>query len=684
MIGLTIGAAVGGALVGAVATNDREERFEAVSRLRIEVESVDTKEWLRREGIRMRDHGPALIEVSGFVDVERPLVISSEVGLRIAARAATEVEAIEIANALLGVAITDRYRTVSATFHDDLRLAELAAGVPSPRRAQRPHLVVPADMNPLPSSSMSLADLKAQAMIELSQLAQPAHDAARLRAPRWATAAGSSVAAALVALLVMVGPPHRWRWLLLLHDPGTQQREHSPTSQRFLSIALLLCMIALVPGPGPVAATIALTAFAIGWGLRAWVRSPSDGLTIVLWIWLLSPLAERLIEWQDRDAPTDLVRATPVLLTVAILPLLVRRFDWRLPVARVIGWSAGPAALAVVVGLVEHGPRRAISGAGVWLAPIAVAALAASTLRTDIAATITGWFRTASIGTGAYAIVQFVWVPPWDSAWLDRTTVASFGRAESFGLRVFSTTASPAAFGAFCMCALLLAAVVPHRHQVPSVVLAAVPLALTLHRTSWVGAAIGLTILAMRRGAGTQRRVIVAGALVMIVGAMAVAPVRDRVTDSASSGLEDRSITARVDHHRDVLRRLVQDPLGSGFGSTGTGARIDGAGGSNDSTILDMMRTFGWSAIAAFAASVMWVARRRPRVNTTLDLADAGWLAILALAVTVPLTNVLESTSGALTWAVFAIATATRPGATANSADLLRDTSVAGTREART
>jgi hypothetical protein len=102
-------------------------------------------------------------------------------------------------------------------------------------------------------------------------------------------------------------------------------------------------------------------------------------------------------------------------------------------------------------------------------------------------------FMVVSPIIGGYAIWQYVSPQDWDRYWMLHVsgTISVLGLPEPFQVRVFSTMNSPASYGTFAACGLLLFGFCSRGWQLLLLALIAPGLLFTYYRTAWISLALG-------------------------------------------------------------------------------------------------------------------------------------------------------------------------------------------------
>ena len=384
---------------------------------------------------------------------------------------------------------------------------------------------------------------------------------------------------------------------------------------------------------------------------------------LAMWLWLLAPLVRRVVDWL-----TIYHDASPVLLAaplVSLMALLSARSRREIVVLAAVA-AAYLAALAgigygAMVGLVTVGLVPVAGASLELLAPLALgAAVLLSPDRDGLRETVERLARWGLLLVGGYTVAQFFLLPAWDEAWISDSGISSTGTAEALVVRAFGTlnSAGPLAYTMSSLILLILCA----RGRRPAfdsvaLVVGYLALALSLVRGAWLAHVVALVfLLAVRRIRLGPVVAVAAGILAVgaIFGGAIVDQVTARVDASIEAGTADTSLNARFDLQTDLLASIVEDPWGTGLGSTGLATQLDDTGGGGiqnvDSGVFETLLTtgllVGGAVILALGVAVL-VALGRGRANELL----AGPAAVsLGLFVGLVFTDTRKGVYGSLLW----------------------------------
>ena len=272
--------------------------------------------------------------------------------------------------------------------------------------------------------------------------------------------------------------------------------------------------------------------------LWLYFKSPARYIGFMWWLWFLSPEVRRLADWSQgrlHADQSDPGRAARVTMISALS--LMRHY-------RVLDATARPAGAAdparhsptrFMIGVVSSGPLAATYDLANWLYPILIGFHIMAHTR-DYPAyreTILNTFIWGMLVMGAYGIVQFFIMPPWDALWMLGSQMNSQGDPVPMGVRVFSTMNSS---GPFALVAMMGAMVFVMAAYAPLALdrarrWASSAFGLSLVRSTWGGWVIALLMQLVKSNNKVRLR-IVAGAVLLAalcVPLLAVGPVADRM-----------------------------------------------------------------------------------------------------------------------------------------------------------
>jgi hypothetical protein len=398
------------------------------------------------------------------------------------------------------------------------------------------------------------------------------------------------------------GSAHRARWLLPL-----------------LPLATILCLALGLHAW----LKLVYPAMAIVLGLALFRWHPSGYLAFSLWLWFLSPLVRRLVDYRVGWDETSTILVTPLLVTGICCASFIRHLP-KLRQKPLIPFGIVAATLLYgwLLGLLEYGLASTTYTFLLYAVPLCFGFhIAVHWRRYDTYRATLIRVMTVAVGVmGLYGIWQFFSPQPWDAYWMENADMSSIGYPQPMMVRVFSTLNSPQPYGMVTMCGLLiLLSGRPTLHW-----LAGVPgylgLLLSLVRTAWLGWMVAFAVYLAYASTRSRVRVIaVILPLATLVLVLSATPALERVVDrrfeTFTSLSEDLSLLHRVQLYSNFISSMQGDagasgvefhPLGNGLGGTGGGARLseEWARVDFDSGIIDIIQAFGLAGGLAFYTAI--------------------------------------------------------------------------------
>ena len=346
-----------------------------------------------------------------------------------------------------------------------------------------------------------------------------------------------------------------------------------------------------------------VTALAVAIFLYLWHPILYIGFT--WWIWFLTPLATRLVDYRIGWDPTRQMLVAPYLVVFITIGSLLRH----LPRA---GKQGGmPFILAFIgvlygflVGLIHNEPVAVARGFLDWLSPIIFAFHLYINWRDypSYRQNLQRIFLWGVLILGIYGIYQFVVAPEWDRYWLIESKMfTSSGDPEPFGMRVWSALHSPGPFSSVMQTGLLLLFTSSGALIFPASAVGYLSFLLAQVRTSWLGWLLGIVMIFGSVKTRIQMRLI-AIILIMVMCVIPltnIEPISEVVTgrlESFSNLEKDTSFRDRSGSYDKNLSLALSNVLGNGLGNIWT---VDEETGQIevlvlDSGILDTFFTLGW------------------------------------------------------------------------------------------
>ena len=234
-------------------------------------------------------------------------------------------------------------------------------------------------------------------------------------------------------------------------------------------------------------------------GLFLYLRHPIHYIGFTWWIWFLTPLITRLVDYRVGWDPTRQMLIAPYLVVFLTIFTFLKHLPSSLRqgglpfLLSVIGVSYG-----CLIGLIYNQPLPVVRSFLDWLSPIIFAFHLFSnwrdypTYRQHLQRT----FIWCVIILGSYGVYQFVVAPEWDRYWLIQSKMfTSAGDPIPFGMRIWSTLHSSGPFGTVMQTGLLLLFTSTGPLIFPASAVGYLSFLLSQVRTSWGGWLLGIIII---------------------------------------------------------------------------------------------------------------------------------------------------------------------------------------------
>ncbi|MFW9263212.1 glucose-6-phosphate isomerase [Nostoc sp. KVJ20] len=336
-----------------------------------------------------------------------------------------------------------------------------------------------------------------------------------------------------------------------------------------------------------------------------YLRHPILYISFTWWIWFLTPLATRLVDYRvGWDASRQMLIA-PYLVVFVTIATFLRHLP------RASRQGGLPFVLAFIgvfygflVGLIYNPPIPVARGLLDWLSPIIFAFHLFTNWRDypSYRQNIQRTFLWCVLILGAYGVYQFVVAPEWDRYWLIESKLfTSSGNPVPFGMRVWSTLHSVGPFGAVMQAGLLLLFTSSGNLIFPASAVGYLSFLLTQARTNWGGWLFGVIMIMGSVKTRIQMRLIgiIVVMAICVVPLTTIEPIAGVVAtrlETLSSLEDDGSFQDRSGSYDKNLGLALSNGLGNGLGNIW---KVNEKTGQIevvviDSGILDMFFTLGW------------------------------------------------------------------------------------------
>jgi hypothetical protein len=397
---------------------------------------------------------------------------------------------------------------------------------------------------------------------------------------------------------------------------------YSPEDRAAQSWIVISCFILLIATCyfGGAASLLRLvfpvTSFMVG--VFLYLRHPILYIGFTWWIWFLTPLFTRLVDYRVGWDPTRQMLIAPYLVVFITIATFIKN----LPSA--IRQGALPFVLAFIgvfygflIGLIFNQPVPVIRGFLDWLSPIIFAFHLFTNWRDypNYRQLMQRVFIWCVLITGAYGIYQFVLAPEWDKMWLIESKMfTSAGSPIPFGMRVWSTMHSPGPFGTVMQTGLLLLFTSSGPLIFPASAVGYLSFLLSQVRTSWGGWLLGIILILGSVKAKIQMRLVVIILLMAlcVVPLVTIEPISKVVTtrlESFTNLEKDGSFQDRSKTYDRNLNLALSTGLGNGLGNIW---KVNEKTGQIeviviDSGILDMFFTLGWFGAIPYIGGLLLI-----------------------------------------------------------------------------
>ncbi len=435
-----------------------------------------------------------------------------------------------------------------------------------------------------------------------------------------------------------------------------------------------LALVALLAGTAVLAVAlpaVARPAFVLGSaivGTMAWRESCGSSIETALTLYVFAPFLRRLVDVSIGFDPASTMLIGPVLAiaipTVELRHLLYRREpddEALLPLLLVGACITYGMLISAFAGEFASLGTAALK----MYAPLLYGAWIIRRVRRDpgaLDATTRAFFVLAPI-VGVYGVWQYIDPSDWDRYWMLSVsgTISVLGRPEPYQVRVFSMMNSPASFGTYAACGVLLFGFC--RKGLTAMLLAAViglGLLFTYYRTAWIALALGIGYCSLfgqtRKRAGLISVVIVVATILAAGSADFGDAIIDRLQTFTGSMSEDGSGKARLGQLFETYRLVEEMAYGLGFARLSTPFNgVDAADGEVVTSIIAMGVLVG----SVYMVGLIWAcvqALLRIRGDADRRLIVTGAV-IVGMLASVPLTSVTSGEIGLLLWVFIALAT---------------------------
>jgi hypothetical protein len=405
----------------------------------------------------------------------------------------------------------------------------------------------------------------------------------------------------------------------IARNPAPLPRPHAARDQTRVVLGLFCAAIAVFLLGAPSVLRYLYPAAALLVAIFLFVRSRTAYIGFVCWLYFLSPLLRRVVDFRSGFVPVSPLLLAPILATLVagtVLATRVRKLAQ--PGALPFTCALAGVLFGTAIGLTHYTPTEVGRAFLNWIPPIVFGFFLYEERDRypEYRRTIERALVFGTLLLAAYGVVQFFVLLPWDRQWMFDIRSGVFGLPEPMKARIFGTMNAPATYATYMMAGLLLLLCLNRRIRLVAAPLAFLALLFTSSRASWVGLASGVLYLIFRLSRRARLQ-LVAGMLICMALAVAAAVVPiPELQEMVSTRLKsltdpnhDVSYNARIEGHLHALASIASEPFGEGLGSTDTDHATDmndDSIGPHDSTLLECLFALGGPGTLLYCAGILF------------------------------------------------------------------------------
>lgn len=394
--------------------------------------------------------------------------------------------------------------------------------------------------------------------------------------------------------------------------------------------------------------------------LRRW----NSYLVFTIIMWFTANEVRRVVDWKTTYHAQSPIILTASLVSLVALPwaVLARR-RVRKEVANLVTIALAVMTYAALVGIARNGPVPASVDIFYLVGPLVTGMFVLKVVEDDdqlrrIVRNTAVW---GCLALGGYGLIQFLFLPAWDKAWLVGSAVSNLGNPNPGDFRTFSTLSTTGPLGQV-LAALLLILVAERRipRQFLAGAVGIVCLGTTLVRAGWIGLALGMALLFVLGRTKMLRLVAIVGILLaglIVLGGPIIERISERASKTTSQTTEDTSLQKRIQFQTRIAPDVLSDPVGLGFGATGRATDLSSSDFTDpkyhnfDSGLFESWARYGVVAGSLFIGALVTATAKAVRRARRTDLTDTC-IAAAALALTfgIIFTDTTRAVYGVLLW----------------------------------
>lgn len=447
----------------------------------------------------------------------------------------------------------------------------------------------------------------------------------------------------------------------ILVDSSPKPRSQFGTAWGAIVALFALVAASLLFGQGGVLMWLyPILTLAVGTFLFA--RAPTLYLGFVWWLWFLTPMVRRVVDWQTTWHPINPVMLAPYLVA-GLACVTVVRHGSKLATREGLPFTLIFAAIsyAYVVGTLWVGLGPASYAALTWGVPVAFAFHLVRHWENYEGnhQAVASAFVWGILVMGLYGIWQYFDPPVWDRYWIENCGMNSIGQPAPLKVRVFSTMNAPGPFAMVLMAGLVILAGIRGWSRWAAAGPGYAAFWMSLVRSAWGGWLVGLVWIGLLAGSPARWRLLATAAVMVALSAplltvklswiellpdgdglredwssvVSVGPdlpgaspgptsserpaattVQKRVTSSLDLG-SDSSLRGRIRFYRQFFPTAFGNVRGEGLGATRMATRLSYGGQLGgyahfDSGVMEIPFVLGWPGAFLYVAGLAWLVGR--------------------------------------------------------------------------
>jgi hypothetical protein len=408
---------------------------------------------------------------------------------------------------------------------------------------------------------------------------------------------------------------------------------------------------------------VAIPAAALVVGVVLYLNQPIRYVEYSLWVWFLTPLVRRLVDFRFGYTQPSMVLLAPLLVSaVAGLTLVLPGGGAKGRIHPAFVLCGVGILYGFAVGMIIHRSAETVYGLANWLCPLlfGLHLYLNSPHHKQYCQAIGNTFLRAVLVLGLYGIYQYFVAPSWDTYWLTNSQYQavnpSFGQPEPLLIRVWSTLNSPGPFATTMVVGLLLLFAMRSPWRIPAAIVGYFSRLLSLVRAAWLGWLVGFVLIVAKVKSRLLVRILLSALVVFLcllpfVTDSRVAPVVTSRFETFADLGHDESFGARSDMYGALIGQIVQNPFGIGLSDETMWHNTP-----VDSGIISALFSLGWPGAFLFAAGILSALLTSGRIQSRTDA-----FALVSRAITISLLvgilggNVLVGITGTMLWTFIAI-----------------------------